>query len=77
MLNQPAALEPSSGNSARDRHFFGPGPKRVLSLDGGGVRGVITVAFLERIEQILSEREGHEIRLGDWFDLVGGTSTGA
>jgi hypothetical protein len=62
---------------ARDWHLFGPGPKRILALDGGGVRGAITVAFLERIEAILSQRLGIEARLGDWFDLVGGTSTGA
>ena len=63
--------------NSRDRHLFGPGPKRVLALDGGGVRGALTVAFLERIEALLSERDGKEIRLGDYFDLVGGTSTGA
>jgi hypothetical protein len=62
---------------ARDWHLFGPGPKRILALDGGAVRGAITVAFLERIEDILSKRLGKEIRLGDWFDLVGGTSTGS
>jgi patatin-like phospholipase/acyl hydrolase len=62
---------------SRDWHLFGPGPKRILSLDGGGVRGAITVAFLERIETLLSDRMGREVRLGDWFDLVGGTSTGA
>ncbi len=62
---------------ARDWHLFGPGPKRILSLDGGGVRGAISVAFLERIESLLSEHLGGPIRLGDWFDLVGGTSTGA
>jgi hypothetical protein len=62
---------------ARDRHLFGPGPKRILALDGGGVRGAITVAFLERIEAVLTERLGQEVRLGDWFDLIGGTSTGA
>ena len=61
----------------RDRHLFGAGPKRLLSLDGGGVRGVISVAFLERIEAILSAQAGANVRLGDWFDLVGGTSTGA
>jgi hypothetical protein len=61
----------------RDRHLFGPGPKRLLALDGGGVRGAITVAFLERIEEILSKRLGKQIHLGDWFDLVGGTSTGS
>jgi hypothetical protein len=61
----------------RDRHLFKPGPKRLLALDGGGVRGAISVAFLERIEAVLAARLGREVRLGDWFDLVGGTSTGA
>jgi hypothetical protein len=63
--------------NSRDRHLFGPGPKRILALDGGGVRGALTVAFLERIEKLLSEREGKDVLLGDYFDLVGGTSTGA
>src|SRR5262249_46072098 len=63
--------------TARDRHLFGPGRKRLLALDGGGVRGVITVAFLERMEAVLAAHEGRPVRLGDWFDLVGGSSTGA
>src|SRR5712691_628268 len=62
---------------ARDYQLFGPGPKRVLSLDGGGVRGAITVAFLERIEALLSQHRGRPVRLGDYFHLVGGTSTGS
>ena len=41
----------------RDRHLFGPGPKRLLSFDGGGVRGAISVAFLERIETIFAEHQ--------------------
>jgi hypothetical protein len=61
----------------RDRHLFGPGPKRLLALDGGGVRGALTIAFLERVEALLSAHEGRDVRLGDYFDLVGGTSTGA
>src|SRR5690242_3094920 len=61
----------------RDRHLFGPGPKRILSLDGGGVRGAISIAFLERLEDLVAEIEGRPTRLGDWFDLIGGTSTGA
>ena len=61
----------------RDRHLFGPGAKRILALDGGGVRGAITVAFLERIEEVFAEHYGNEIRLSDHFDFVGGTSTGA
>lgn len=63
--------------TARDRHLFGPGRKRLLALDGGGVRGVITVAFLERMEAVIATQEGRAVCLGDWFDLVGGTSTGA
>jgi hypothetical protein len=63
--------------TSRDRHLFGPGPKRLLAIDGGGVRGALTVAFLERIEAILIERYGPDYRLGDYFDMVGGTSTGA
>jgi hypothetical protein len=62
---------------ARDRRLFGAGPKRILSLDGGGVRGAISIAFLERVEQVLRDVEGREVRLCDYFDLIGGTSTGA
>ena len=29
-------------------------PKRILSLDGGGIRGAITVGILEKVEQVLS-----------------------
>jgi uncharacterized protein len=61
----------------RDRHLFDPGRKRILSLDGGGVRGAISIAFLERLEQVLSDVEGKTVRLCEWFDLIGGTSTGA
>ena len=53
-------------------------PKRILALDGGGVRGLISLAFAERIESILAERSGRpDARLADYFDLIGGTSTGA
>jgi hypothetical protein len=64
-------------DTPRDRHLFGPGPKRILALDGGGVRGALTIAFLERLEKIVEEIEGKPVLLGDWFDLIGGTSTGA
>ena len=63
--------------SARDSHLFGPGPKRILAIDGGGVRGIVALEFLERIESELSERAGKPTLLCDHFDLVGGTSTGA
>ncbi len=58
-------------------HLFGPGPKRILAIDGGGVRGAIAVAFLARIEALLAERAGRPVRLCDHFDLIAGTSTGS
>jgi predicted acylesterase/phospholipase RssA len=56
-----------------------PGPRRILALDGGGIRGLITLGVLERLESELADRlgRGPEFRLSDYFDLIGGTSTGA
>ncbi len=48
---------PAGLGLARDRHLFGAGPKRILALDGGGVRGAISVAFLERIEKTIREEQ--------------------
>jgi len=52
-------------------HLFGSGPKRILALDGGGIRGVITLRILARIEEIVGSP------LSEYFDLIGGTSTGS
>lgn len=49
---------------------------RLLALDGGGVRGIFTLGVLERIEQIIQERDPNA-GLTDYFNFVGGTSTGA
>jgi predicted acylesterase/phospholipase RssA len=55
------------------------GPKRILALDGGGLRGVLTLGILREIESLLRERHGNDpdFRLADYFDLIAGTSTGA
>lgn len=65
--------------SAVEQHLFSPGPKRILALDGGGVRGILTLAILERMEALLRERSStpDSFRLCDYFDLIGGTSTGS
>jgi len=53
-------------------------PKRILSLDGGGIRGILTLEYLEAIEAMLRSRTGRPgLVLADYFDLIGGTSTGA
>src|SRR5260370_13636114 len=67
----------SSDLIPRDRHLFAPGPKRILAIDGGGVRGVVALAFLAEIERTLEKQYGGPVRLCDHFDLIGGTSTGA
>lgn len=55
-----------------------PGPKRLLALDGGGIRGVITLEVLARLEADLRRHTGRpDLVLADVFDYVGGTSTGA
>ena len=66
-----------TGSEASERHLFAPGRKRMLSLDGGGVRGALSLAILERLEAVIDEIEGRPTRLCDWFDLIGGTSTGS
>ena len=60
------------------------GPKRILALDGGGIRGALTLGFLGKTEEILSQRYANaglmskeKFRLHHYFDLIGGTSTGA
>jgi predicted acylesterase/phospholipase RssA len=54
------------------------GPKKLLSIDGGGIRGLIAIEFLGRVESILRDRSGRkDLVLSDYFDYVGGTSTGA
>jgi predicted acylesterase/phospholipase RssA len=64
----------------RDEHFLNDGrPKRILALDGGGLRGILTLSYLAEIESILSDRHGggENFRLSHYFDLIAGTSTGA
>jgi hypothetical protein len=54
-------------------------PRRLLALDGGGIRGVMSLEILRKIEQDLATAtgKGTSFRLGDFFDYIGGTSTGA
>src|SRR5271169_2911682 len=53
------------------------GPKRILALDGGGIRGILTLEFLKTVEDLVKQRLGDSALLCDYFDLIGGTSTGS
>ena len=66
-------LEKRFGGKAQDN------PRKLLALDGGGIRGVLTLQVLIRMEELLRERsgQGDDFRLCNFFDYIGGTSTGA
>jgi len=44
--------------------------KRILSIDGGGIKGVFPISFLAAVENVI------ECNISDYFDLIAGTSTG-
>src|SRR5215210_7303344 len=56
-----------------------PRPKRLLALDGGGIRGALSIEVLAGLEETLHAQLGGDegFVLADYFDYIGGTSTGA
>ncbi len=55
------------------------GPRKMLSCDGGGIRGVLSVEIIAEIESQLQQALGRDdsFVLADYFDYFAGTSTGA
>jgi patatin-like phospholipase/acyl hydrolase len=70
-MNQPSS-------SFKDK-LAKSGPRKLLALDGGGIRGVITLEVLAEIERQLKKKlgRGDDFALADYFDYIAGTSTGA
>ncbi|XP_016902154.1 patatin-like protein 3 isoform X1 [Cucumis melo] len=48
----------------------------ILSIDGGGIRGIIPGTILAFLESKLQELDGPDARIADYFDVIAGTSTG-
>lgn len=49
----------------------------IISIDGGGIRGIIPGTILQLIEEKIQEKESNpQARLVDYVDFVAGTSTG-
>jgi patatin-like phospholipase/acyl hydrolase len=76
MATTPGPGTPRSAGAIPQRRIPQPWPKdrrfRILSLDGGGIRGIYPAT-------VLAELERHHTggrRIGDYFDLIAGTSTG-
>ncbi len=67
-------IYPDRWKSLRDR-YLEDRPHRMLALDGGGIRGLVTLGILEKIEKLVRDNTGKE--LFDYFDYIAGTSTGA
>ncbi len=70
------AILPRSAGSNPKRRIPQPWPKdrdfRILSIDGGGIRGVFPAAVLAGLEETLTNGQP----IGTYFDMIVGTSTG-
>lgn len=76
-MDSPADIaEPRSAGTRKTRRQMQPWPDgrefRILSIDGGGIRGI----FPARVLALLEERYGNGQAIADQFDLITGTSTG-
>ncbi|THG20704.1 patatin-like protein 2 [Camellia sinensis] len=70
-------LQPQLVSSASAAAPFTKGKMvTVLSIDGGGVRGIIPGTLLASLESKLQQLDGPNARIADYFDAVAGTSTG-
>ena len=50
---------------------------KILSIDGGGIRGIIPGTILAEIEKrIIAKTKNEKVRIADYVDLIAGTSTG-
>lgn len=50
---------------------------RILTIDGGGIRGILPGQLLVKLEEVIQSKTGNKsAKIGDYFDLVAGTSTG-
>lgn len=54
-----------------------PKPVRVLSIDGGGMRGLYTARYLAALSDHFAGSRQRRLDIGRGFDLIVGTSTGA
>ena len=56
--------------SLAEKHY------KILTLDGGGVRGYLSILILEKLEKALQHYLNDAKTIGERFDLLVGTSTG-
>ena len=62
---------------AKTKRGTKPKITRVLSIDGGGIRGILPGQILVKLENILQKKtDNDQACIADYFDLLAGTSTG-
>ncbi|GLU04302.1 hypothetical protein SLE2022_214580 [Rubroshorea leprosula] len=74
-MNYPTNLFMDSPKSPLQPPTYG-NQITILSIDGGGIRGIIPGTILAFLEAQLQKLDGEEARLSDYFDVIAGTSTG-
>jgi hypothetical protein len=85
LFNQKSHSETTMTNDFVQAKLSKKAPYKLLALDGGGIRGVLSLEILAEIEQMLGDalRQSGQLNqddsfvLGDYFDYIAGTSTGA
>ncbi|KAK3033113.1 hypothetical protein RJ639_036472 [Escallonia herrerae] len=68
-MDKPATVFPTEPEL--DRELI-----TVLSIDGGGIRGIIPGIILDFLESELQKLDGKDARIADYFNVIAGTSTG-
>lgn len=72
-MSSPA---PSTNAQAPPKLSDPPKIRKILSLDGGGVRGLSIIIILKHIMRNLNRKRRFETQPWQEFDMIGGTSTG-
>lgn len=62
--HEVSRLDRTKSNSSREKTF------KILSIDGGGIKGLYPARILQHIE------ERYKVKIADQFDMICGTSTG-
>ncbi|MEM9544553.1 MAG: patatin-like phospholipase family protein [Bacteroidota bacterium] len=75
----PPSIAPHSNKLKKSliQKITSASPKKILSIDDGGARSLISIGILNQIEKILRiKHDDSNLLLSDYFDLIGGSSTG-
>ncbi|KAI9858936.1 MAG: hypothetical protein M1813_007238 [Trichoglossum hirsutum] len=71
-----STIAPSLSILSRSGEARKPVVRKILSLDGGGVKGLSTIFILQSLMYSLGRERGKKLEPWQEFDLIGGTSTG-